>query len=168
VTVDGATRTIPSPERADVTEGDSVVGRFRARFLSSPTVRYVERLASDPQHAVVARWVLQHPNRFTYAIRGGAQAVVVGGRRWDRATAGAKWVESSQTPLPQPVPPFTLATNIWQISPHAVVFVDPLIPAYFELEVHGRPTALHMVAAAHFMTDRYVSFGSAPPIRPPR
>jgi hypothetical protein len=48
------------------------------------------------------------------------------------------------------------------------VFYDPTIPAYFDLEFHQRPTALHMVAAAHFMTDRYLSFGSAPRLRAPR
>jgi hypothetical protein len=56
-------------------------------------------------------------------------------------------------------------TNVWRISRHDVVFVDPAIPAYFDL--HDR-TELRMTAAAHFMVDRYVSFGSAPRLRPPR
>ena len=37
--------------------------------------------------------------------------------------------------------------------------------AYFDLR--GR-AELRMTAAAHFMVDRYVSFGSTPRLRPPR
>jgi hypothetical protein len=77
-------------------------------------------------------------------------------------------VESPQTPLQQPRPPWNKATNVWQISTHHIVFVDPTIPAYFDLEAHDLPTSLHMIAAAHFMTDRYVSFGSPSRLRAPR
>ena len=88
--------------------------------------------------------------------------------RWDRASPNAKWVESPQTPLPMPVTQWTHWTNAWQISTHHIVFVDQTIPAYFELEFHERVTELHMTAAAHFMTEHYLSFDSGPPIRPPR
>jgi hypothetical protein len=64
--------------------------------------------------------------------------------------------------------PWTRATNVWQISTHQTVFVDPTIPAYFELEAHELPTSLRMVAAAHFMEDRYVSFGTPRRVRAPR
>jgi hypothetical protein len=77
-------------------------------------------------------------------------------------------VESPQTPLRMPVTQWTRATNVWQISTHHVVFVDQTIPAYFDLEFGEQLVQLRMVAAAHFMTDRYVSFDSGPAIRPPR
>jgi hypothetical protein len=116
----------------------------------------------------VTRWRLEAPNRFSYSIRGGAQAIVIGGRRWDRDSPTGRWQESPQTPLPQPAVPFKRATNVWQVSTHHIVFVDPSIPAYFDLEFHERPTSLHMTAASHFMVDRYVNFGSTPRLRPPR
>jgi hypothetical protein len=128
----------------------------------------VEHLASSPTSSVTAHWRLEAPNRLSYTIRGGASAIVIGGRRWDRSRPKAKWVESPQTPLSMPTTQWTHATNVWQISTHDIVFVDQSIPAYLQLEFHERPTLLRMTAAAHFMTDRYVSFGSGPEIRPPR
>jgi copper transport protein len=161
VRVGRLTRTLASPLRG---RRASLRG-FESFFRGSRSVEYVERLASSPTTAIVTRWRLEAPNRFSYAIRGGAQAVVIGGRRWDRTSSRGRWVESPQTPLPQPNVPWTRATNVWQISPHDVVFVDPSIPAYFDLRGHEE---LLMTAAAHFMVDRYVSFGSTPRLRPPR
>ena len=161
VSVGGVTRTLASPVRA---QRASLRG-FESFFRGSRSVEYVERLASSPTNAIVTRWRLEPPNRFSYVIRGGAQAIVIGGRRWDRNSPTGRWQESPQTPLPQPAVPWTRATNVWRISPTDVVFVDPSIPAYFDL--HGR-AELHMTAAAHFMVDRYVSFGSTPRLRPPR
>lgn len=161
VSVAGLTRTIASPLRA---QRASIRG-FESFFRGSRTVEYVERLASSPTNAIVTRWRLEAPNRFSYEIRRGAQAVVIGGRRWDRNSPAGRWQESPQTPLPQPAVPWTRATNVWRISPHEIVFVDPSIPAYFHLR--GR-AELRMTAAAHFMVDRYLSFGSTPRLRPPR
>ena len=161
VSVGDVTRVLASPVHA---RPASLRG-FESFFRGSRSVVYVERLASSPTNAIVTRWRLEAPNRFSYEIRGGAQAVVIGGRRWDRDSPSARWQESPQTPLPQPAVPWTRATNVWQISPRDIVFVDPSIPAYFDLRGH---TELRMTAASHFMVDRYVSFGSTPRLRPPR
>jgi copper transport protein len=161
VSVGGLTRAIASPVHAQ----RASVGPFESFFHGSRSVEYVERLASSPTNAIVTRWRLEAPNRFSYEIRGGAQAVVIGGRRWDRNSPTGRWQESPQTPLPQPAVPWTRATNVWRISPQDIVFVDPSIPAYFDLRGHEE---LLMTAASHFMVDRYVSFGSTPRLRPPR
>ncbi|HEY3542298.1 MAG TPA: copper resistance protein CopC [Gaiellaceae bacterium] len=166
VTVDGETATIPSPLQKESNRAS--LAWFVRFFQSSRSVEYIERLASSPTNVLVARWRLEAPDRVSYAIRGGAQAVVIGGRRWDRDSPNGRWRESPQTPLRQPVVPWTRATNVWQISTHQTVFVDPTIPAYFELEAHELPTSLRMVAAAHFMEDRYVSFGTPRRVRAPR
>jgi copper transport protein len=166
VFVEGITRDFPSPVPGHANR--TSLRSFISYFQASRSIEYEERLASSPTNVLISRWRLEAPNRVAYTIRGGSQAVVIGAHRWDRASPRAPWVESSQTPLPQPTVPFRRATNVWQISTHDVVFVDPTIPGYFDLEFHERPTALHMIAAAHFMTDRYVSFGSAPRLRAPR
>lgn len=166
VMVEGITRSFPSPLPGQANR--TTLRPFVRYFEGSRSVEYVERLASSPTNVLHARWRLEAPNRVAYTIRGGSQAIVIGAHRWDRASPKAHWVESAQTPLPQPTVPFRRARNVWQISTHDIVFVDPTIPAYFDLEFHERPTALHMIAAAHFMTDRYVSFGSAPRLRAPR
>jgi copper transport protein len=167
VSVDGMARVFPSP-RGTQDASHATVTSFRKFFRRSKTVEYVERLASSPTNVILSRWRLETPNRVGYTIRGGSQAIIIGAHRWDRNSPHARWVESPQTPVTQPVAPFRKARNVWRISSHEIVFYDPTIPAYFELEFHERPTALHMIAAAHFMTDRYLSFGSAPRLRAPR
>ncbi|MFL6227765.1 MAG: copper resistance D family protein, partial [Pyrinomonadaceae bacterium] len=166
VTVDGITRAFasPMPDHANRASLRSFITFFR----KSRTVEYVERLAASPTNVLVSRWRLEAPNRVSYSIRGGGQAIVIGAHRWDRDSPRGRWVESAQTPLTQPSMPWRRATNVWQISVHDIVFFDPTIPAYFDLEFGEKPEALHMIAASHFMTDRYVSFGSKPRLRAPR
>jgi len=103
----------------------------------------------------------------------------VGERRWDRASASAKWQESSTTTLPQP-------TAAWLAAPaHAallgsgtvagrptwfVSFLEPSVPAWFRLAIDKqtlRTLELRMVAPAHFMHHRYSGFNSGPAITPP-
>jgi len=166
VMVEGITRAFPSPMPGHANR--TSLRWFVRYFEGARSIEYDERLASSPTNVLVSHWRLEAPNRVAYTIRGGSQAIVIGAHRWDRASPSARWVESPQTPLPQPTVPFRRATNVWQISAHDIVFVDPTIPAYFDLEFHERPTSLHMIAAAHFMTDRYVRFDSGPALRPPR
>jgi hypothetical protein len=143
------------------------------RALSS--VRYRERLASDETHALVAGWRLERPNRIEYSIARGAQGIVIGNRRWDRDTPHGRWIESEQTPLPQPATQWSHAANAHIIaqtpSTTTVSFVDQTIPAYFTVAFDRktlRPRVLHMTAASHFMTDTYLGFNAPREIRPPR
>jgi copper transport protein len=166
VQVGGVTRTFPSPAPGHANR--TSLRSFETFFRTSRTVEYVERLAASPTTVLVSRWRLEAPNRVAYTIQGGGQAIVIGAHRWDRESPHGRWVESAQSPLTQPAVPWRRATNIWQISTHDIVFVDPTIPAYFDLQFGEKPYALHMIAAAHFMTDRYVSFGSARRLHAPR
>ncbi len=140
---------------------DGLVRLLQRRFRALASIRFAEQLRSDQTHGITARWLLERPNRVDYAIPGGAQGIVIGGHGWDRATPAAKWQESVQTPLTQPATQWNYATNA----------VDPSVPAYFTVRFDATtllPRVLHMTAAAHFMTDRYVSFNSRRAIYPPR
>jgi hypothetical protein len=154
---------------------DAFVRRLRTRYRALRSVTYDERLASDPAHAIETHWHLERPNRLTYAIAGGPAAVVIGPRRWDRDTPRGRWVESTQTPLPQPATQWTHAANAHVLAETrrtiTVSFVDPAVPAYFTVTLDRRtllPRILRMTASAHFMTDRYAGFNEPPAIRPPR
>ncbi len=163
--------TVPSnaPAAAELVRDASLL------YHGLTSVTYVERLASDPQHGLVANWRLESPNKLQYSIRGGGGGIVVGARRWDRSKPGSKWVESPQTPLPQPGSQWTTVTNAHVIAQTAssttVSFADPTIPAYFTV-VLDRHTLLtremRMTAPAHFMVDRYTGFNVPRVIRPPR
>ncbi len=138
-----------------------------------------ERLASSPTNFVVTTWRLEAPDRLSYVIRGGSQAVVVGARRWDRADAGARWQESSSSVLSQPTPPWITAPahaallgsgtiagrRVWLIS-----FLEPSTPAWFKLAIDKQTLQtleLRMVAPAHFMHHLYSGFNSGFTINPP-
>lgn len=171
-----------SPQRstfalpAQAPGADALVRRAHAAYKALRSVTYREHLASDPTHAITALWRLEKPAQLAYSIiPGGAAGIVLGGRRWDRAAAGKPWVESPQTPLPQPATQWNYSTSAHVIAQTArtttVSFADPTIPAYFTVSLDRRtllPRVLHMVAPAHFMTDRYLSFNAPPAIRPPR
>ena len=154
---------------------DELVRRLQQRYRALVSVNFVEQLRSDQTHRITARWLLEQPNRVDYAIPGGAQGIVIGGRRWDRSSPAAKWQESAQTPLEQPATQWSYATNAHVIADDGatktVSFVDPTVPAYFTVQFDAttlRPRVLHMTAAAHFMTDSYTSFNSPRAIYPPR
>ncbi len=172
----GPTRRTAFSLPASALRAGAIVRRARAVFRAQAGISYDEHLASDPTHAVDAHWRLEKPTRVAYTIAGGAQAVVVGGRRWDRDSPDGAWHASAQLPrLPQPATQWETSTNarVLSLSPRAVVvsFADPTIPAFFTLVLDPRtllPRLLRMTAAAHFMLDRYTSFSSAREIRPPR
>ena len=96
---------------------------------------------------------------------------MIGSRRWDRDGPDARWVESAQTPIPQPRPYWTQsARNAYFVAPGELTFYDPQIPAWFRLRVDpmtARPLELRMTAAAHFMVDRYSGFDRSVDISPP-
>jgi hypothetical protein len=161
------------PSEAPV--ADALVRRARAYFRALPGVSYDERLASDETHVLEARWRLEKPDRIYYAVAGGAEGVVIGERRWDRAAPGKPWRESAQLPrLPQPATQWTRSTNAHVLSRDGdtvvVSFADPTVPAFYRLTLDARtlrPSLLEMTAAAHFMRDRYTSFSSRREIRRP-
>jgi methionine-rich copper-binding protein CopC/putative copper export protein len=156
-------------------DGTRVLRMATARYRALRSVLYVEQLSSAPGQGVTALWRLEAPNRVSYQIPGGAAGVVIGPRRWDRATSAAKWVESAQTLLPQPATQWSSFRNAHVIQQDTrtvtVTFVDPSVPAYFEATFDPRtllPRTVHMTASAHFMVDRYVNFNAPREIRPPR
>jgi len=151
-----------------------LVTRATRAFRSLGSVDYVERLASSPRDKVVAEFTLERPNRLEYRIRGGADGIIIGLRRWDRELGG-KWVPSPQDLTPQPEPLWAgHFTNAYLLettpTTYVVSFLKPTGPAWFTLRLDRRtllPRSLRMTAAAHFMTHRYTSFNASPKIRAP-
>jgi hypothetical protein len=172
VTVNGRRMTFSNPASPKPAPG--LVARATRTFRALRSVDYVERLASSPRDKVVSDFTLERPNKLEYRIRGGASGIIIGSRRWDRAR-GQPWVESGQTPLPQPEPIWAgQFTNAFLLrttpTTYVVSFMKPLGPTWFTvtLDRHTlRPRALRMTTAAHFMTHRYARFNAPPRIKPP-
>jgi copper transport protein len=172
VSVGGRVLVFQVPARAR--PAGAIVARATQAFRRLRSVDYLERLASDPRNKVVAEFTLERPNRLEYRIRGGADGIIIGPRRWDRQRGG-KWVPSPQDVTPQPEPIWAgHSTNAYLLestpTTYVVSFFKPTGPVWFTLRLDRKtllPRSLRMTAAAHFMTHRYTSFNAPRKIRAP-
>jgi len=166
---------IPSSTRP----GSAIVTRAEGVFRRLRSLVYVESLRSGPTVGLVTTWRMARPDRLTYQIHGGAAAVVIGARRWDRTKPGGKWVESQSTTLHVPAPTWGSDVQDAQVLGSATVggrpvwivsFVTPSVPAWFTAWIDkrsNRTLQLRMTAAAHFMFHRYTEFNGPLKIVPP-
>ena len=141
------------------------------------SLRYAERLRSDPSHMIVSQWRVVAPDRVAYEVTTGEQAVIIGRSRWDRQRGGA-WTRSSALRLRQPQPFWRRVIDAHVIgSGHVgtravrrVSFFDPASSAWFEVAIDrrtARTLVVHMWATAHFMHDTYGQFNAPQKIVPP-
>jgi hypothetical protein len=166
IQVGGASTTIRAP--VDAPGATAQLGRITRAVRTSKSIVFDETLSSNPHNATTTRFTAVAPNRLSYVTRGGPSAIVIGSRRWDRERPGAPYVESSQTPLDVIQPYWQTPTNVHEIAPGVLTFLDRRIPAWFRLELGPRkPRQLRMTAAAHFMIDRYVGFDVPATVSPP-
>jgi copper transport protein len=173
VSVNGRVTTFRVP--AKPRRADAIVARATEAFRRLRSVEYIERLASSPRNRIVSHFTLERPNRLMYEIRGGADGIIIGTRRWDRARGG-KWIPSPQdvTPEPEPIWAAGHVTNAYLLektpTTYVVSFMNPLAPVWFTMALDRRtllPRSLRMTAAAHFMTHRYTRFNGPRKIRAP-
>jgi hypothetical protein len=159
----------------------AIVARAARATRALKSLVYAESLRSGPTGGLLTHWSLQAPNQVEYRIRNGAEAIVLGTRRWDRDRAGLPWRRSRQLPaLEVPQPAWgSRATNahvlregrlggrpVWVVS-----FANPTTPAWFTVWIERttyRTLRLRMTAASHFMLHRYLAFDERLAIGPPR
>ena len=166
VRIDGRTVVFDLPATAP--DGRALLERVTRAYRGSRTVVFDERLSSNPTNAQLTRFELVAPDRLSYRTRGGAAAVVIGTRRWDRETPTGRWLPSQQTRLDVTQPYWRTSRNVHLVAPGVLTFFDPTIPAWLRLTVTGdRLERLEMTAAAHFMVDRYVGFDGPVTVSPP-
>jgi copper transport protein len=178
-----AATTVPFvlPARWPAKPAADLVARAGRVYRSLRSLVIHERLASSARNVVVTTYRIHAPNRLAYRIVRGPQAVIIGGTRWDRTTAGGRWERSATEPLREPEPfwgsdpvrnAHLLRTGQIAGRPVSIVsFFDPRLPAWFELWIDRRTDrllALHMTAQAHFMRHRYSGFDVPMRIEPPR
>src|SRR5919198_5605134 len=111
-------------------------------------------------------------DRFAFSFTDGTAGIVIGRRRWDRVERGP-WRRGVQ------LPPLSVPALLWStarrdarlIAPNRLAFFDPRIRAWFDLQLDPRtklPLRVRMIAAAHFMTERYSQFDHPARVVPPR
>jgi len=174
VDVGGARVSFDVPARAP--SATAMLRRATRAFKSLRSVAYVERLASAPGQSILTHWRVEAPNRASYVIVGGPQAVIIGGTRWDRSGAVGRWTKTAISPLELPQPVWgdeTTNAHLLATTPTTLTlaWANPSIPAFFTATFDRRtllPLTLRMTAAAHFMHHRYLEFNGPRTIRPPR
>ena len=155
----------------------ALVRRADRTWRSLRTLVVHDRLSSGPGNGVTTLWRFAAPDSLSYTIRNGPQAVVIGGRRWDRLP-GHGWQSSQQDPIRQPVPLWESVSNAHLVGTETrhgrpawkVAFFDPQIRAWFTIWVDpqtGRTLELRMTAQAHFMHQVYGPFDRPLEIVPP-
>jgi len=159
----------------------AIVRRAASATRALHSLVYLESLRSGPTGGLLTTWSLKAPNEVEYRIKGGADAVVLGTKRWDRDHPGGPWRRSQQLPaltVPEPAWGAT-ATNAYLLgdgSVHGkpvwiVSFANPNTPAWFTAWIDKQthlPLQLRMTAAAHFMFHRYLEFNQPLTITPPK
>jgi hypothetical protein len=170
-----ADRTTAFELPRDARPAARLLGLATRAFRSLRSVSYDERLSSGAGAPLETRWRLEAPDRASYRIAGGPEAVLVGASRWDRDAPRKAWRRSDVTPLDEPAPIWgTEATNVERLRVGArtlvLAWVNPGIPAFFVARFDRRtmlPQTLEMTAAAHFMHHDYLAYNRPLRIRPP-
>src|SRR5439155_23832224 len=166
VSVDGARTSFDVPTRAP--DATARLRELTRAYRASKSIVFDESLSASTSPGIQTRFTVVAPNRLRYQTRGGASAIVIGSRRWDRPSPGMPFVESPQTPLDVTQPLWSRVSNVHEVAPGVLTFLDRSLPAWFRLEVEGRrPRVVHMDAAAHFMVERYVEFDGPVAVSPP-
>ena len=164
----------PPPARA-------LVARAARVWRGLHTLVARERLASSSHNSVHTLYRMVAPDGLSYQIAGGGPAaVIIGTRRWDRASPSKPWQRSSQQPaLRQPAPYWQSVRDAHVVARLAyrgkqarqVTFFDPSFPAWFQIVLDSatlRTLDLRMVATAHFMHEVYGPFNSRFTLKAPR
>lgn len=140
---------------------------------------YRQQIATGLGTSVDALWKEVAPDSFSYRIKKGADAIVIGTRRWDRLPGDQTWKASTAvisrgpTPLWDSGHPIRNAQIIRQGPTTDVLSflgADPSFPAWFTVVIDRRTLhllSLQMTAAAHFMRVRYLSWNEPIKLQPP-
>jgi len=164
--IGGKTIVFDLPARAP--DARALLRRVDHAYRTARTAIFDEHLASTPTNGETTRFEVVAPDRLAYQTKGGPSAIVIGTRRWDRDRIGASWVPSAQTRLDVMQPYWANPTNVHQIAPNVLTFLDRRVPAWFRVTLGGvRPQRVQMTAPGHFMVDRYVGVDVPLGISPP-
>ena len=168
------------PRALNLPSGTGLVRQAGKVWRALQTLVWHERLAATPTDALYTRYAAVSPDQLSYTIRGHSAAIIIGHRRWDRATPTSRWILSLQDPaIQQPVPFWASQSDARVVGSEVVegksvwdvTFFDPLTPAWFDARIEkstGRTLVLDMVAVAHFMHHDYGPFNAPFQLQPPR
>jgi hypothetical protein len=185
LTVEGphasGTAVFPLPDRWPPRSAAGLLSRAVRTFRSLRSVVTEQRLASGLGPVVETRYLELAPDRFSYQIERGPQAVVVGRERWDRAAPDGRWQRTATDPIRTPFLEWSgeprdvalvgtrqlAGRPVWLVSFDVVRDGDPIWFAVSIDKQTSRLLDLEMTTTAHFMHDRYSAFDEPLRVAPP-
>jgi len=179
VALDRRSYRLRLPTSLDLRSGAATMSRATRVWRNLQTLVWHERLAASPTDALYTVYRAVAPDQLAYTISRRSSAIIIGPRRWDRATPTGRWIESPQQPPVRQPQPFWAAVRDARVLGEETVdgsrawvvsFFDPVTPAWFEARVEkstGRTLVLDMTAVAHFMHHLYGPFDAPFELHPP-
>lgn len=162
-------------------EALSAVRTAQSRMRALSTLRADERISVAPSVGTRTAFESQSPDRLRFTGSNGAGGVIIGRKRWTRATPSSPWagpmIDSERFDTDQSFIWMQSAEYAWILSKERrpgtlrLAFMDPAEPVWYELRVDRRSglvTNEKMTSPGHFMTTRYFDFNSALTVRPPK
>lgn len=153
----------------------ALLERAKRTMLGVRTLRIDEVLSAGAK-PVRSTWLIEAPGRLSVSSSDGGSTVLIGTRRWD--LIDGSWREGTWDGSRQPWYAWEDATNARLLGTGVVegvavsrlaAFTPDPQPWWFTLWVadDGRVLKVEMLAASHFMTDRYSAFDRPVTIEPP-
>lgn len=180
VRLDGKPYAFTLPAKLSLPAGAAIVSQATSVWRHLKTLVWHERLGSSPTNVLFTTYYAVAPNELEYSIRGHSASIIIGEKRWDRATPTSRWIASVQDPpITQPVPFWASYADAHVLGSETVggrpawnvTFFDPQTPGWFDARVDkatGRTLKLDMIAVAHFMHHVYGPFDRPFQLKPPR
>lgn len=154
----------------------ALLRRAKRTMLRLETLRIEETLSAGAA-PVRSSWLIEAPDRLSVTTSDGGATVLVGTKRWD--LVDGSWREDTWDGSRQPRYPWENARNARLLGEGTIdgvaisriaAFTPEPEPWWFTLWIagDGRVLELEMLAASHFMTDRYLGFDRPLTIEPPQ
>lgn len=164
------------PSRA-LPSGTALFRKVTRTMSGIRTLRYVEELTSGVGRGQTSTFEVRAPDRMRFRSADGFRSIIIARTRWD--FHDGRWERS-------PFPGLRVPNYMWEGARNARVLgmtnhrgrpVHVLsvydrrpVPAWFRLlvDAHGRVLDAEMLAASHFMRQRFSAFNAPISIEPPR
>lgn len=159
----------------------ALIRETQTRMQALRSLRADEQIAVNATVGTRTSFESRSPDRLSFGAANGAAGVIIGRRRWSKASASAEWagptMDSERYRTKDSFDWVALARFAWLLeSPKSsrmirVALMNPAEPVWYELQV-DRDSKLvireKMTSPGHFMKTRYFDFNSPIKITPPR
>lgn len=162
-------------------EARQLIRETQARMQALRSLRADEKIAVSSTVGTQTAFESLSPNRLSFTASTGAAGVIIGSRRWSKASRSAPWegpeVDAERYRTKDSFDWVANAQFAWLLENSkdsrevVVALMNPAEPVWYELQIDrasGLVTQEKMTSPGHFMSTRYFDFNRPIEISPPR